>query len=160
MTRWRLAVGIPVAVIVAACAIQCSRTWFAGPDAWWHSPAEGGSGYGGPSVAVSFSPVLNHEPEAQKALESVSVVPLSDEDLGYYGVKAESVPPYTRPFLVRGLVGVRGTTGHFKVTLRGDALAVFHGSMGHGWSPGTRQPLVVWLAKEPRDVYVTYEITD
>jgi len=90
---------------------------------------------------------------AVRRLENASFVPLTPKEAAEY---VDVVPPIdsgTRLYLVRGVVLNRGT-GRFTVSFDGGNLYVIHGSLGRHAVPMQRQPVVVALPAEPKNVFV------
>jgi hypothetical protein len=64
-----------------------------------------------------------------------------------------------KPYLVRALVLNEGT-GAFSVYQNISSICVFHGSLGKSAVPMQRRPIVVFLPRQPKKVYVTVSMAE
>ena len=64
-----------------------------------------------------------------------------------------------KPYLVRALVLNEGT-GSFSVYQNISSICVFHGSLGKSAVPMQRRPIVVFLPRQPKKVYVTVSMAE
>lgn len=159
MSNTRTLAGLLLGAVVLVCALLLCWRWFRGEkitDTWYNPPPAGFDSHLHESP-VEFSCVSDHRAEAEKRLENNSVASLTEADLSYYGVDAKHLAPGRRPFLVRALMGNKGT-GRFVVYLYDESIVIHHGSLGSYWPPLERMPLVVWLAKEPGQVFVSVSV--
>ena len=160
MSNTRTLAGLLLGAVVLVCALLFCSRWFRGEkitDTWYNPPPAGFDSHLHESP-VEFSCVSDHRAEAEKRLENNSVASLNEADLSYYGVDAKNLAPGRRPFLVRALTGNK-RYGRFYVYHYGGALVIGNLSMGSSMPPVERMPLVVWLAKEPSQVFVSVSVT-
>jgi len=74
-------------------------------------------------------------------------------------VKARGLKGKLKPYLIRGLLLNEGT-GSFSVYVIDSTICVYHGSLGKHAVPMDRRPLVVFLAHEPKTVFVDVSMAE
>jgi hypothetical protein len=138
---------------LAGCAPGSAWT---SEDSWYNPPPGGalegpGEELDGERIHEVVDP---KEGEAEALLEQVAILELTDEQASWFTGEPLPQVPGTRAYVVRGVYLTKGT-GTFSVSVHGDQLVVFNGSLGSGGNPMRRQALVVQLEKPPDEVFVT-----
>ncbi|MEJ2155156.1 MAG: hypothetical protein P8X96_07455 [Desulfobacteraceae bacterium] len=90
---------------------------------------------------------------AQALLEKESIIELSRKEAINLGFDEQSYDRLLRIFLVRS-VYLNEATGNFLLSMQGNDLVVFHGSLGHSPALMKRKALMVLLPEKPANVYV------
>jgi hypothetical protein len=168
MTLIRLASLLSVATLLiytmSGCGPESSstshRAWTS-EDAWYRAPPSGThlwewSELGDDRVQEV---IASQKASAERLLQNVSSVVLTDQQAAeLIGDPLPSLPG-TKPYLTRGLV-LNRETGGFIVYTSGDQVVVYHGSLGRGAVPMSRQPLVLQLERDPAEVFVVCSMAE
>ena len=127
----------------SACTAPTSNEWLRQGN---------GSGPVKELPASQVRPVARHLEEAIAKLETRSVVLLSDAEARKFSGEenATGSRPKLRPYLVRAVYPTGNPTLH--VAWNGHRLDVFAG--GLGCAPFAKHPIVVFLERRPREVFV------
>jgi hypothetical protein len=155
---------LPLAAFLACTIGYCGlgptpapRRSFTTGDPWYTGlPSEGPLYWTWPELDPEriYEVVESKHPDAERLLEDVSILELSDEQAAEFVGVALPGAPGTRPYLTRGLYLNRQTT-MFTVYVREDRLVVYHGTLGTSPLPMRRQALVLQLERKPSEVFVT-----
>lgn len=128
---------------------------------WWVRPGPTGIDWAARPLDRSqweFVAARN-ELEAEVLLRTTAAVALSDDQIAKLGPAKH---PTGLPFLVRA-IGSSWGTGHERLDLytnsRGE-LWVAGGALSHRTVPIERRAIVVWLARAPAKVYVTFGVDE
>lgn len=123
-------------------------------DSWYHPATKT---YDEPSHTLPDKEFLkvtaSNFPRAEAMLKDQAIVPLSLKQAGNFVNHPLKQVPGKSTFLVRA-VYLNAGTGAFLLNLQGNRLFVTHGSLGHHAVPMKRQALVVFLQKQPDEVFV------
>jgi hypothetical protein len=141
-----------VAFSVGASA-QMSGTWLSPP------PTVLEVGKGPEFPPTSFQEVAVHgRAKAQSLLANTAAYRLTRPEAQSFTNGQLHCAPTETPYLVRALIGNRGT-GHFFIHRSENVLLVFHGSLGHSSAP-SQTALVVCLAFRPSAVYGSISVAE
>ena len=109
--------------------------------------------------STTYQEVVSREAAAaHTALTKTGVLRLSSSETAAYTDNSLKCPEKTMPYLVRALIGNRGT-GHFFVSRSGTAIVISHGSLGHT-SNAEETALVVCLSSQPSAVYGSISVAE
>lgn len=97
--------------------------------------------------------------EASAILDSKPWRKLSREEALRLGVQSFPEKLGREPFLLRGLV-LNERSGSYQVFERDGDILVHHVSMGRKPLPMRRRPLVAFLTREPKEVYVSVALVE
>jgi len=130
------------------------------PDAWESDPAR--LPEPGRCQELGAERVMPVAPTQRAAavfrLRNASVVPLDAQTAAALAPSARGAAERggLKPFLVRAVA--KSENGAFTVRLCGTRLWIMHGSLGRVVPPSIRSPVVVLLARQPRDVRVSWSM--
>jgi hypothetical protein len=99
----------------------------------------------------------SNELEAEVLLRTTAAVALSDDQIAKLGPAKH---PTGLPFLVRAIGSPWGTSGLDLYTNSRGELWVAGGALSHRTVPIERRAIVVWLARAPAKVYVTFGVAE
>jgi hypothetical protein len=103
--------------------------------------------------------MASREPQAEELLADLAIVALSNEQAAELLGRTLAEVPGATPYLSRG-VYLNRETGGFSVYVLEDRLLVHHTSLGRSAVPMKRQALVLQLARQPADVFVTCSMAE
>jgi hypothetical protein len=164
----RTAVGLATALLLAlvgstrALPADASdqQSALPSPDAWESDPATLPDP--GRCQALGAERIMPVAPAQRAAavvrLRSAAIVPLDAPTAAALAPAARGAAERggLKPFLVRAVA--KSENGAFTVRLCGTRLWVMHGSIGRVVPPSIRAPLVVLLARQSRDVRVSWSM--
>lgn len=130
-------------------------------DSWYQDPPKDnpllyGQGQEIPNSHI-YKVVMSKQVEAEKLLQDVSILELSEKQASDFIGKPLPEVPNTKPYLVRGLLYEDNETGKFTVLVNGNEMRVYFGCLGER-TPIKRQALVIQLEQMPLIVFVTCSV--
>ena len=99
-----------------------------------------------------------HELIGLKMLDTIPIILLSRKQAEGFGDRLDSNIK-RKPYLVRTVVGNRGTGGYF-ASVHIDSLVITHGSLGHHAVPMGRSCIVIDLKQEPRYLFINASVAE
>ena len=124
-------------------------------DAWYRAPPPDLSWDDRRIYAGIYEVPDDRAAEAQRLLEEQAVVELRPEELRRFAARDTLAPPGFKPYLIRAVH--LGRRGHYFIALSGDAVVVMHETPAAAPSAMRKRPLVAFLPRKPREVYVTLD---
>jgi hypothetical protein len=103
----------------------------------------------------------SQEAVAESLLESSPFLPLTDERaVGLVGEFSLPVSSKAKPFLIRAAGSRIGTAGFEVHVNQNGNVTVIGGALSHYNVPPERRPVVVWLDRPPREVYLWFSVAE